>query len=251
MQCEYKTTETFKKIIDSIKEIVDEAVIQFFVNKMYIFANDEAKICFVNLCIESEHFESYNVTKKTDVGTSLSELSTALKLGSGKDVLKLSKNDEGPLHIKYGKSKFDMNLKTVDLIETVLPENIEYAFKLTMSSKEFNGIVKNLSSIGDTCMIQISDIVEFGASGEIGKGTISPDSCTIEKGGANEANETNSEETKTRTFRYSMKLLNSISKSLNLSDDVIVYLRDDELLCVEYTMKTGGYIRYYLAPKNL
>lgn len=237
MKCSYKSTDSFKKTIDCLKEIVHEAVIQFTAEKMSIAANDEARVCFIDLCLNTNSFESYETDHKVDIGISLNDLSTVLNLGK-ESVLNLSKTDEGPLKIKFGKSKFDMNLKNVDVLHVDLPDTPDSVYKIEMDSKEFHKIIKNLSSVGDTCEMQISDSIQFDISGEMGNGSISLNDVVILK----------NEDKQHAAFKYSVKYLLGISKSFTMDEKVTLYLSDNALLCAEYLLK-NGYIRFYLAPK--
>lgn len=246
MQCNYKNTDSFKKTIDSLKEIVNEAVIQFTNEKMSIVANDEAKVCCVDMCMKSTLFEKYKIEKdKVDIGISLVDMSNVLNLSTGKDVLlNLSWVEKGPLKIKSGKTKFDLKLKEVNLLEVEFSESPEYVHKIEMDSKELNKIVKNLSSIGDTCTLIINnDLVEFEVDGEIGNGSVSLSECKIT---------TENSDSEIANFKYSIKYLLGISKSFILNDKVTLYLNNNALLCVEYKRtEDQGYLRFYLAPKNV
>lgn len=238
MKCSYKTADSFKKTIDCLKEIVHEAVIEFKREKMYIIANDDARACFVELCMESNSFESYEIENdKVDIGVSLNDLSTVLDISSN-NVLNLSKSNEGPLKIKFGKSKFDLNLKNVEILEVELPDTPDFIYKIEIDSKKFNKIIKNLSSIGETCKIEITDSIEFNISGEIGNGSISLEPNTIVKNTCDQIPE----------FKYSVKYLLGVSKSFTMDDKVTLYLGENSILCAEYLIK-NGYIRFYLAPK--
>ncbi len=252
MQCNYKNTDSFKKTIDSLKEIVNEAVIQFTDEKMSIVANDEAKVCCVDLCMKSSLFEKYKIeitdaSPKVDIGISLVDMSNVLNLSSGKDILlNLSWVENGPLKIKSGKTKFDLKLKNVDFLEVEFSESPDYVYKIEMDSKELNKIVKNLSSIGDTCKLNVNkDSVEFEVDGDIGNGSVSLSECKIYS--------FDTEGDEVSNFKYSIKYLLGISKSFILNDKVTLYLNSNALLCVEYKHieEDKGHLRFYLAPKNV
>lgn len=251
LQCTYKNTDSFKKTIDSLKEIVNEAVIQFTNEKMSIIANDEAMVCCVDLYMKSSSFEKYKIettdaTPKVDIGISLVDMSTVLNLSTGKDVLlNLSWSENGSLKIKSGKTKFDLKLKTVNILEVEFSESPEYVHKIEMDSKEFNKIIKNIYSIGDTCKLNVSqDSIEFEVDGDIGNGSVSLSECKI-------TNSEVTEVTEVTNFKYSIKYLLGISKSFVLNDKVTFYLNKNALLCVEYKQEDQGYLRFYLAPKNV
>lgn len=51
------------------------------------------------------------------------------------------------------------------------------------------------------------------------------------------------------TLTFALKYLNNFAKATPLSPTVRLCMSNNHPLCVEYTMKDTGHIRYYLAPK--
>ena len=141
-----------------------------------------------------------------------------------------------------------MKLMDIDSEHLGIPDT-EYKAVITMPSGEFQRVVRDLSTIGDTVAIACEkDGVKFSVSGDLGSGGITlkqnssadkPESATLIE----------MEEPVELTF--AMQYLNRFAKATGLSAQTSLSMSPEVPLVVEYKVssESTSYLRYYLAPK--
>ena len=96
----------FKKLIDSIKDLVSDINLEISSIGISLQAMDTSHVALVTLHLSSEGFEEYRCDKQMALGVKISNLVLVLKCGSNEDSLTLSCEDESKLKIKFeNKSK--------------------------------------------------------------------------------------------------------------------------------------------------
>lgn len=143
-------------------------------------------------------------------------------------------------------SEFDLKLVEIEGDLLGIPET-SYQAVIQMPSSEFQKIVKDLSSMGDTVNITASkNGVKFSVSGEELSGSINvKQNTSVDK--KDESTIIELQEGVSLTF--ALKYLNIFAKATSLAPTVCLSLSKDSPLMVEYKMENIGHIRYYLAPK--
>ena len=91
----------FKKLIDSIKDLVSDINLEISSIGISLQAMDTSHVALVTLHLSSEGFEEYRCDKQMTLGVKLSNLVLVLKCGSNEDSLTLSCEDESKLKIKF------------------------------------------------------------------------------------------------------------------------------------------------------
>jgi proliferating cell nuclear antigen len=126
-----------------------------------------------------------------------------------------------------------------------IPDN-EYDATVKLPSGEFQRIVKDLSSLGDTVEISVTkDAVKFSTTGDIGSANIM---CRQNKtADADESTEIDINEPVALTF--ALRYLNSFAKATPLASHTVLKLSKELPVVVEYKMADTGRLAFYLAPK--
>ena len=127
-----------------------------------------------------------------------------------------------------------------------IPDN-EYDATVSLPSSEFQRIVKDLSTLGDTVEISVTkDAVKFSTTGDIGSANIM---CRQNKTAdrPEDATEINVREPVALTF--ALRYLNSFSKATPLATHTVLKLSKELPIVVEYKMEDVGGLSFYLAPK--
>ena len=151
-------------------------------------------------------------------------------------------------------SNFNLKLIDIDAEHLGIPDT-EYKTTIRMPSAEFQRIVRELQTIGDTVNISASkEGVKFAVQGDTGSGTIVCKQSTASDDKQDEGVQIKMEEEVSLTF--ALRYLNSFAKATPLSSMVTLKMSPDVPLVVEYAIQTSddapkdmGHIRFYLAPK--
>ena len=101
----------FKKLIDSIKDLVTEINLEISSIGISLQAMDSSHVALVTLHLSSEGFEEYRCNKEMTLGITISTLAKVLRCGGNEDSLALSCEEESKLKVKF--------------------ENISKSFKIT------------------------------------------------------------------------------------------------------------------------
>lgn len=272
-------SQTFKKIIDSVKDLIPETIFECSFDEILVQAMDSSHVCLCKLSLKKNGFQEYSCPEDFIIGLSLLNLSKILKCSQNTDSLEISvEKDNENMDIIFKSSKkgktsdlkkkgeFEMKLMEIDQEGIEIPDT-EYPCEVTIKSSEFQKIIKDMSSLGDNCSIKILENgVRFSVSGDIGNAEISLDHddnfCTIKKC---------SEEIE---CSFAIRYLSEFTKATALSDTVTLKLSKDFPMVVSYeiigsvineienneddeenetetTNETVGCLEFYLAPKSL
>lgn len=84
-----------KKIVDSIKDIVNEVNFDCSSSGISLQAMEQAHVVLVSLALNAEGFESYRCDRNIPLGVNLSSLSKILKSANNDDSITLKAEDSG------------------------------------------------------------------------------------------------------------------------------------------------------------
>ena len=107
-QAKLKDVVVFKKIIDSLSNLVSEVNLEATSTGLSLQAMDSAHVSLVALGMKEEGFEEYRCDKNTTLGLNLIDFGKVLKLAKPNDVMTIIANeDTSYLTIKFdNESKF-------------------------------------------------------------------------------------------------------------------------------------------------
>lgn len=243
-----------KKIMEAIKDLVNEANFDCSSAGIQLQAMDSNHVSLVALNLKSEGFEHYRADRKISLGINLGSMSKILKCSGNDDIITLKAEDSGdavtfmfesPKQTRI--SHFSLKLMDIDSEHLGIPST-DYKCVVKMPSSEFQRIVKEIATMGDTVKISTSkDGVKFAVSGDMGTGSIV---CKQNSSGDDEEEEAitiKMEEEVALTF--ALRYLNFFAKATSLSGHVSLKMSPDVPLVVEYDMGDMGTLRFYLAPK--
>ncbi|KAL3850620.1 hypothetical protein ACJIZ3_012502 [Penstemon smallii] len=231
-----------KKLIDAIKDLVNDANFEFSATGFSLQAMDSSHVALVALFLGSEGFEHYRCDHDISMGMNLHNLSRVLKCAENDEIVTI-KADDGSDTVSF---MFDENptqdeienypMKRIDIdIERLAIPEVEYHAIVRMPSAEFSRICRDHRSFGDTVMISVTkEGVKFSTRGNI---------CNPEDAKIIEMKEP------VVSLSFDLRYLNSFTKASPLSDTVTLSLSSELPVAVEYKIAQMGYVRYYLAPK--
>lgn len=252
-ECRLTTADVFKKVVEALKDLVNEASIECKNSGMQLQAMDSSHVSLCALQLNKDGFESYRCDQDVVLGLSLTNVGKVLKCANSDDVLAIKHEQdsdqmalifENKAHNKI--SDFEMKLMEIDQESLGIPE-MEYKVTIKMPSSDFLKIMRDLSSIGDTCNIDVSkSAVQFSVNGDVGTGNV-----TVKSNRAVDSDEAsvNIEMDEPVNLTFAIRYLVAFTKATPLSNTVTLKMSPDIPLLVSYDMEDFGYLRYFLAPK--
>ncbi|KAI8552944.1 hypothetical protein RHMOL_Rhmol06G0307300 [Rhododendron molle] len=242
-----------KKVVESIKDLVNDANFDGSATGFSLNATDSSNVALVALLLRSEGFEHYRCDRNISMGMNLNIMAKMLKFAGNDEIMTL-KADDGSDTVTFMFESptqqtivnFEMKLMDINSQHLEIPE-VDYHAIVRMPSSLFASICKDLSSIGDTVVISVTNEgVRFSTRGDMGTPNVvcrqntmvdKPEEATII-----EMNEPVS-------LKFALRYMNSFTKATPLSSTVTLSLYSGQPVVVEYKIAEMGYIRFCLAPK--
>jgi proliferating cell nuclear antigen len=258
-----------KKLVDSIKDLANEANWEVDANGIRMQAMDSSHVCIIAFDLDAKKFDKYTCDAPQTFGVNLANLSKILKCSSNDD--KITMKLEGPSadELKFAfesgdrTSDFTLKLMQIECEQLGIPDNQEYDVVAEIPSTDYARIVRDLSTIGDNFVVtgttatdadSAPPSLKFSTSGEIGtasmtlKGGAPTEPSSVRPTGA--GNEGTSIAVKEPTvLSFSARYLSSFSKGSALSGSTTISMSKDTPMCVRFAIGDIGSLKYYLAPK--
>eukprot|EP00461_Guttulinopsis_vulgaris_P001655 UN01655 len=252
----------FKKIMEALKEIVKEGNFECSENGITFQGVDSSFVALVQLTLRKQGFAEYRIDDNMNLGINIENILKLLKCAGGKDSLTLTaQEDSDLLSLQFTApertSKFDLKLMDIDQEALTVP-NITYETVCSLPSAEFQRIVRDLGSLGDTLSLRVSkEGITFAVEGTTGSGSI-----TLNAGEGSDAKDTVKIKTEDEyEQKFTVRYLTQFAKAASLSPNVALKLSSEQPLAVEYRMTNPnedddskptilGVLRFFLAPKS-
>jgi proliferating cell nuclear antigen len=245
-----------KKIMDSIKDLVNEANFDCSSTGISLQAMDDSHVALVALNLRAEGLSGFRADRSMAMGINLGSMSKILKCAGNDDTITLKAEDNGDLvtfmfeHPKQTRvSHFSLKLMDIDSEHLGIPDT-DYQCVVTMPSGEFQRICREIAIIGDTVKISASkEGVKFGVEGDLGTGSIV---CKSNSAVDDEDDAVIIKVEEDVSLTFALRYLNFFAKATPLSSTVTLKMSPDVPLVCEYQVGDDGdmgHLRYYLAPK--
>jgi proliferating cell nuclear antigen len=244
---------TLKKIVEALATLVKDVNLECNEDGMSLQAMDSSHVSLCALALRLEAFQHFRCDKALALGLNLENLGKILRCSGNDDVLTLkSEDDTDSLSMMFENtsqdriSDFEMKLMQIDSESLGIPDT-EYSANVTMSSTEFQRIIRDLSNMGDSCTIACNkEGIKFSVSGDVGTGNVTlRQSSSVD----DESNNVTIDMKEPVELQFAMKYLTYFTKATALSRTVSLSISSEMPICVEYPIEGAGFIRYYLAPK--
>jgi len=244
-----------KKIVEAIKDLVNDAPFDCSEGAMSLQAMDASHVALVALKLDVGLFESYRCDRTISLGLSLVNMSKALKCSNNDDTCMIRFEDDEGDSVTFTfedtkrDKKQDVTVKLMDIDNEHLgiPDQ-KYSCVIEMPATEFQRTCRDLAMFSDSLNITATKAgVTFKGAGDTGSNVV-----TYSKSQSDE------DEDKERitidviepvTLGFSIKYMNMFAKATSLSDRVRLSMHNDVPIVVEYGIEENGYLRFYLAPK--
>ncbi|OHT09382.1 proliferating cell nuclear antigen [Tritrichomonas foetus] len=254
MEARLENPSLFKKTLDALRELVEEANIDCNETGLSLQAMDASHVALVSMHLNHKYFDQFKCSQTTTLGVNLGAIQKILKCGDSQDVLTLRTNEENTeLKFQFENGgryfEFSMNLMDIESEHLAIPDS-EPEASVTLPSSEFQKICRDLTQFGDTVKISVKPkTVTFSLSGNTGNGAVTLSSF-------DSASDDNAVEIKCDTdgepleLSFALRYLNFFTKAAPLSEKVTLELSNNRPLLVMFQLDDdAGYIKYHLAPK--
>lgn len=251
----------FRQVVASFADLVTDANFVFSKQGVSLQAMDGSHVSLVAMILEAAGFQFYRSDRDRVLGLNVVDLMKILKFGKATDSLTLMFQDGGDslFFAREGEEQQDYGsyqLKLIDVDEERLgiPET-EYDCVIEISSSTFQRLIRELKSIGDTCLIKVckkDGRVQFEVQGAVGKVIeYLRETTDPEQASSDTAVKLDVKRDVSQTF--AIKYLESFAKATPLSTRLRLKMSPDVPLVCEYPIRDDdnhlGYVRFYLAPK--
>ena len=238
MECILQKGEVFKSIIDAIKDLRNDANIDFAHDGLQIQAMDSAHISLCSLLMRTELFKSFTCPDAISLGINMKTL--AMVLSGAKGELHMRSDGETlklTVHKLDGVADYTLKLMDIDSENLGLPDT-EYQTVAVLPSNTFAKVVKDLTNFSDSCAIRIRDHLQIGVNGHMGQVSWkSGEECACSVIEPMDA------------AMFSMRYLCFFSKGSMVSKKCIIGVSPNLPMCITYPIEEMGHLRFYLAPK--
>jgi proliferating cell nuclear antigen len=252
MEARLESPVVFRKILDALRELVEEANIDCNESGLSLQAMDASHVALVSMHLNSSQgFDQFSCTSNLTLGANLASIQKILKCGESNDTLTLRTNPENSeLKFQFENGgrffEFSMALMDIDSEHLAIPES-EPDATVTLASADFQKICKDLTQFGETVKVTIvKKSVLFSVTGSTGNGTITLTTFESTKD-QRHVDITCKEKVE---LSFALRYLAFFAKAAPLSDTVKLELTNDRPLVAFFEFpEEAGYLKYYLAPK--
>lgn len=251
---EIKTVQSsvFKILIEALKEILTDTVVEITEAGIKIVALDNAHVILIHLRLDADKFEHYSCDGPRKIGINMLNFYKIIKTINSNDTLTLfmKKNDNNHLGIeienreKNTKTTYKLNLLDLDNTKLEIPPVFDFSV-ITLPSVDFQKICRDMHNLAEFAEIKtINRELILTCKGDFcSQETIMRDSDNVSV-----EHEKNEQEIVQGVFN--LKFLCMFTKATNLSKLVELYLKNDYPLIVRYSVASMGEIKMCLAPQT-
>jgi len=237
----------FKKVVEVLKEIVDEAANFSLDSKGFgIVVQDPSHISLIDFSIPKAYFSNFNIKKKTKLGLNIANLNRVLKKLDDTALIAKLDSKEHKLHFEFGgEIKHKLSLNLIDLAAETYPEPQE-KFTATIEFANPEVLKKALEQVA-----LFSDHVKLCAKTEtfevFGKGDNGEFLVTIPV----DAEGVEFDVKEKSVTMYPLSYLLNIMKLAPVTERLIVRFSEDMPIILEFVLheEYNIVLKYALAPR--
>lgn len=239
-------TSAFKTLIEALKELLTDTVIEFDQTGMKIITTDTAHVILVHLRLYATKFEKYKCDRKLAVGINMINLYKVIRAANSGDTLSITMNEDDMcrIHItfenseKNSRSTYSLNLLDMDPSDIDIPPE-QFPVVITLPSTDFQKICRDMHAIADSVEIcSIGNQLIFRCTGDFCShetvlSDASPESCKDIVQGI-----------------FNLKYLTLFTKCTNLCNTLEIYVKNSYPIVCRYQVASLGEIKLALTPQD-
>lgn len=236
---------SFKKSVDAISVLIDEA--QFTVGSEGVFlrATDPSQISMIDFLLPKAAFKHFECPEQKKLGLDMDYLSQVMSRAKNDDSLELSIDETGSklLVVFSGKSRRKFEVPLIDVSASELPSpKIEFDVELKISANVLQDGLKDAALISTHIALGI-DSDSFFLEAHSSKGSMKNEVKANQKEYIKEFNAK-----KEARSVFPLDYLSDIVKAAPSDKELSLKLKSNAPILVSYTIGEA-FIRYFLAPR--
>lgn len=231
-------TKSWKNSIEAISALIDEGTLQLESDGIKLRAMDPSQIALIDFFLPAKAFEKYELDKHTSIGVDFSDLLKITKRSRPEDKIELSLDKR--LNIVFnGSTKRKFNISIIDSTSNPPKEpKIDFTAEVKIAPDVIKEALKDAELVSNHVALKINGGLSIKSDGDTGSADISFAEDSIL--GMNVKKEARAV--------FSLEHLNNLLKAAEIPSVVILSMKSDAPLKVEYALGEGRVV-YYLAPR--
>lgn len=231
-------TKAWRNSIEAIAALIDEGTLQIDEKGIRLRAMDPSQIALVDFELPSSSFEKYKVERPVNIGIDFVELSKITRRSRPEDKIELSL--ENRLNMTFeGETIRSFSLAIIESTSSPPKEpKIEFTSDAKISANILKEALKDAELVSNHVTIKLDDGFKIKADGDTGSVDIKFQKENIL--GLNVKQEARAV--------FALDHLNNLLKAADSNSIILIKMRTDAPLRIEYAIGDGRVI-YYLAPR--
>jgi len=231
-------TKSFRNSIEAIAALIDEGTFQIDPEGLKLRAMDPSQIALVDFMLPKKAFEKYEVSEPVNIGIDFPELSKITKRSRAEDKIELSLDSRLKL-IFTGQTTREFNIAVIEGSSTPPKEpNIDFSAEIKIQPDVIKEALKDAVLVSNHVALSLEDGFNIKSDGDTGSLDINfSDETMLAKDIKSPARAV-----------FSLDHLENILKAAEAPSVVILSLKTDAPLKIEYAIGDGKVV-YYLAPR--
>ena len=234
-----------RNLVDAVKDILTEVNLEVDAAGIKIMALDGTHTILVHMRMYADRFDEFHCTQKCILGVDFVNLNKMVKQIKNEDSLLLfmERSNMSRLGIRIMNGEKQMvttkylNLMELDIEPIEIPP-VQFPSMITMPSLDFQNIIKDLIQLGDKVEIKSAE-KELSFRLEGGDFGSQETVCMIAK-----------PQKEIVQGYFLLKPLALFTKCTAMSTDIIIYLKNNYPIIIEYSVAGLGEIKLALAPST-
>lgn len=234
-----------RNLVDAIKDILTEVNLEIDSSGIKIVALDGTHTILVHMRLYADRFDEFYCEKKCILGVDFINFNKMVKQIKNEDSLLLfmEQSNKSRLGIRIMNGEKQMittkylNLMELDIMPMDIPP-VQFTSVITMPSIDFQNIIKDLLQLGERVEIKSAenelsfrlDGGDFGSQETI---------CLMPK----------TQRDIVQGY-FLLKPLSLFTKCTSMSTDIMIYLKNNYPIIIEYSVAALGELKLALAPSN-
>ncbi|MEK6972887.1 MAG: proliferating cell nuclear antigen (pcna) [archaeon] len=236
---------SFKRCIDAISVLIDEAEFSITENGLELRATDPSQISMIDFKINKSAFKQFDVKEDIKLGIDIGYLSQILGRAKKDDSISLDLNaTKSSLNVTFsvGNSKRAFSVPLIDISQAQLPSlNIDFDSTITLKADSIKEAMKDAALISSYVVI-LAQADKFVAEANSSKGHL--------------VNEISAKDAAIKEFKvrkecrsmFPLEYLQNMLKAAESNDFIEISMKNNAPIRIFYPIGKAE-ITYYLAPR--
>jgi proliferating cell nuclear antigen len=231
-------TKSWRNSVEAIAALIDEGTFQIDSSGLKLRAMDPSQIALVDFEIPAKAFEKFKCEKPLTIGIDFTELSKITKRSRPEDKIDLSIDTRLKMVFR-GETKREFTTSIVEAKSNPPKEpKIEFSAEIKLTPNMIKDALKDAELISNHVSLRLDKGFSIKSDGDTGSVDIEfPEDRLLSINVKTPAKS-----------MFSLEYLNNILKAAEIPSVVIISLKTDAPLKVEYSIGDGRVI-YFLAPR--